>query len=327
MCRLFILLILLAAMLPGCGSPSANGPVLSNQQVKRQWDLIREDPLEGLPQPPVIPGNQTRGALRVRELELPLGPAASPLFDQAEAGAISPLVQHLWRENGVRLAVVPVAALDSPEVSDALDREVLAVRTQRVIATDLATPLRRSPALGGVVEVDLTAPPRTRRLVRLSGGTLQLLVRLPAADSRVIELVPQHHRPRASVLPRAPWEKELEGEAFEELAFRLALPPGRALVIAMEHDWPGVEEDSDGEDETGDERAEPATPGDVATPPTLGSSPASSRRSTRAEVQPPRVSRDPREVYAQIPPHLGHALLIADHLGTPAQIVLVIATE
>jgi hypothetical protein len=132
------------------------------------------------------------------------------------------------------------------------------------------------------------------RIERLGRGRYQLLVNLtPSVDGPdtppTLDLLPQHHRPRASVVPRPHQQQELTGRTFDALHLLSALPEDRVLVLYARPDDQAIAEAT--------RVAEPADSHD-------------------------RSMRTARQLPGPLP--LGRAMLTGRHDHAPAQIVLLI---
>ncbi|MEM8738594.1 MAG: hypothetical protein AAGG38_08975 [Planctomycetota bacterium] len=212
-----------AGLLAGCVSP----------------DPVDEDAgyrIERRSTPPEVAQAQAAERVAVRwVMRRSLVPLSRPLeqaWALADEGVLPPVSQAVWNANGLRVGVL--SASSARAFGAALGETAESVDGQLVVA-DWPELLRRSPPLGAEFVADLTVPPGEERRVPLTGGRLQLLVESRALGNGTAELtlIPQHARPRASIVPRTAREKLLDGRVFDELAVTLTVSERQGVLVGL----------------------------------------------------------------------------------------------
>lgn len=229
------------AALSGCDS----APRAANEYDGTTADEIasNRDPstLSGPVDPNASAGPRVLVELRVAEF--PILADLEPAWAEVNTAAFPGLTHGAWRANGLRLGLLDA---DRGEVfTDALPAMTRPLSQRSMLLTGSPQPALRSPRLNAQAVVDLTRPPMQRRVRKVSGGRLQLLIHTEPsglADAAELEpsvalvLSPHHHVPQATLLPRGPLEKALDGKVFEDLALRVQVPRNKMLVLALEAD-------------------------------------------------------------------------------------------
>jgi hypothetical protein len=245
--------------------------------------------------------------------------------------SVPALTRGAWRANGLRLGL-----LEQARLSEWVDQmpPVLGVRNSRTTVQDDLLLLRAGPRLNAPVPVELTLPPMAPQREVVRRGRLRLMARLTSdgAGRRIVELLPHHHWQQATLLPRDPLEKRLDGRLFEELAVQTVLPRGRMLVVGLYRPEPtrplGWADDAAWRERL--ERLQAADDDRAEEPDGDG---PSSDVAADGELTAPDVDQpvaDEPQLAGDLPlpePSLGRALLTGLRVRQPVQVVLVLTVE
>lgn len=295
----------------GCAAP---GPDFDNTRLSELRPAAEDEPEPLDPAPKAL--------ITVRRVDFPLGADTEAAWRQTDAAALPGLTAGVWSVNGMRIGVL------RPEDREAFTKampEVYTVSEQQIATGSLPATLVRSSRLTREVLVDLTVPPARVETQPVRGGHVQLLVRTargpedPAAG-RVIEVIPHHHRPRETVLPRSPLETQLDGTVFDRLTLRAQLPAGTLLVIGL--DPSQLPEEGAGDADAAGDAVEGEGAGDQAGTGAGGDTPADEGE---APVDPGLAEA---ELFVEArPDHLGEALLTGVRLRQPTQVMLFLSAR
>ncbi|MEO1235860.1 MAG: hypothetical protein AAFX76_03620 [Planctomycetota bacterium] len=208
----------------GCGSPAA------------VEDDFRITPLP----PPTTADDAERIAAEqptpvlwsTRRLLLPLFSTLEEAWAVTDETVLPDLSRTVWNANGLRVGLLSSDAAAS--FGEALGPSAETI-DGRLLMADRFEALRRSPPLRASFVADLTVPPGPMNRVEFTGGRLQLLIstRDRGNGTAAVTLIPQHARPRASLLPRTAAEKLLDGRVFDELAIELIVAGHQAVVVGL----------------------------------------------------------------------------------------------
>jgi len=202
------------------------------------------------------------------------------------------LTRAVWNGNGLRVGLVPLSKVGSivSVFGDTVDQ-----RHTRVLNYDYPDVLRRSPPLAATFFADLTLPPGPVNKYRFTRGRLcMLMASRPRGNGAAdLTLTPQHYKPRASLLPRSPLKKLLDGRVFDELAVQLTVGPTEAILVGFYDPNPPQPKAPVEQDPTG----KPST-----APPTSPTPPTPRPRPAKASQNPPSQAANNPAAEAE-PPH------------------------
>ncbi len=306
--------VLLGLLTAGCAPnpPEPESPPLAT------FDMIRSRLNE-----PVRTGDRSPAfAAVLYRLDLPLTEPIDSAWSLVEDERLSPVLVNAWRVNGLRAGYLHQSKLD--EFVGLLPRTVSQHRGVIVASADLFA-LRTSPRLRYPARVDLAVPPQAAQVVTVRGGECQLLSRVDqdASGRTVFELIPHHHVVRATVLPRTPQAKALEGRIFDELALRVPVEPDELLIIAMYRPAPPKPIESDESDET-DKPVESDDPAQRAAPDVTNASADMEPESLDTDGQPTATEAVEDVGPTVLPYNLGMHLLSGRRGSHNVQIVLLV---
>lgn len=278
-----VLALMLLLVVGGCqaggGAPEMGFPTL-NEIASRVTPVLPEDG----EQPFADSGS--RAWVMVRQADLALSWSMDEAWELMDESVLSGEARRWYRDNGVRMGVLNAGDLEA--LAERLPAPA-AMHQSRVTDAGHPVELRRSPRLSGQVALAL---PGVDEPEPASGGVMRLLAQLRGEDPGRVSMavVPHHHLPRQSLMPRDALERELDGRVFEELAARVDLPAGRVLVIGLHHELEFELED--------DERDDPAA-----------------------------VLAEAERLADELPANLGRALLTARRAGRPVQVLVMVSAE
>jgi hypothetical protein len=289
LCTLWIAALCLA--LASCEMPQDKTlPTLSDIRPSDQTDQPADSAEAG------------RVIVMIYRIDLPLDERLERMWQEVDEGAIPFPMRGKWMINGLRIGVLH--AQQSQAFSDALPG-MLGESRAKLVSSDYPSTIRTTPRLRSTVGIDLTDPPRSPTEYRAIGGRLQLLAQTGRDEQgqAYLQLTPHHYKHKATLLPRSPLEKEMDGRTFETLSVRIPLPMDRAVIVGLYRPWPVKDE----------------APTDLD--PSVQDKPASSRpdKSDTPDQKPAEASPP------AIPDHLGKALMTGTRAGKPTQMLLVIS--
>ncbi len=213
---------------------------------------------------------------------------------------------QLWRANGMAWGRCERDKL--PMLMSNLPRPVAKAQYQAT-AGHAPVPIALSGRLINSQRVRYYEQPGQSRLVKLIGGRYQMLMQLiepmDPDDPIRLRLLPHHFGPKASLMPRQPAEKMLDGTTFDALALNAKAPDETIWVLW----WDGGVNEQETDETNADE---PATPTDR----------------TARQARTARSVRSVRQVRAAdtgIP--LGQALLTGSRNQQPVQVVLLLTVR
>ncbi len=215
------MLLMLVAML-GC------------QQAQPQEELPPLRDVAGNVKPPVNPAMPvSRALVNIQQIAMRLDRPTDPAWETVNEDAFPAVTRSVWNANGLRLGLIR-----RDHLRDLIEKlpPASSVGNEKVLASDHPVAVRRSPPLAGVVTVDLTIPPLAVREEQITGGRVQLLLDVNAAQT--LRLTPHHYLPQFSLQPRSVLEKDLDGRIFNELALSAGLGPQDVLVLGLYRPWP-----------------------------------------------------------------------------------------
>ncbi len=168
----------------------------------------------------------------VRRLLVRLDHPLEPVWTLADETVLPEISRAVWNGNGLR-----VGRLDASKYLEFAQTIGQTVNTDdmQLLITKYAEVLRRSPPLAAEFLADLTVPPAAVRIESFTKGHLQMLMEAADRGNGQIEVVltPQHHRPRASLLPRGSHEKILDGRVFDELSVSFQIGMDHTLLLGL----------------------------------------------------------------------------------------------
>ncbi|MEM9882118.1 MAG: hypothetical protein AAF800_04285 [Planctomycetota bacterium] len=166
-----------------------------------------------------------------RQLTVPLARPIEGAWAACDESVLPELTRAVWNANGLRLGVL--RAGEAARFGEALGPA--GAWDGQLLVYDYPEVLRETRPLRAEFVTDLTVPPGPTRRESFTRGRLRLLVasRPAPGGGKVVTLTPQHHRPRASLLPRSALEKRLDGRVFTELAVELDVRPGEAVLVGL----------------------------------------------------------------------------------------------
>jgi hypothetical protein len=253
---------------------------------------------------------------RIERIDLPLDRPLEGIGSSLDTSRLDQAAVQAWHANGLR------AGLVDPSLRNKLIEDLgtpLSHQTTQTVLTGRPESLETSGPIRDPRSLQLALPDQSPQTLSLTSGRLQWLLRcVPDSTGAItaIELVPHHFLPKATVQPREPWEKALDGRVFEPLALKVKLPLNRVLVVAL--DWP---------------QAASAPPQEASTPEQPDTAGAGSTEATPTTAEPPNNQASPEQTrepahrqdpLPALPPNLGAGLLTASRFGRPVQAVLLI---
>ncbi len=262
------------------------------------------------------PHSRPLAIAQIERLDLPLDRPLERIEPFLDTSGLNEAVVQAWHANGLR------AGLVDPSLRNKLTEDLgapLSHQTTQTVLTGHPQSLGTSGPIHDPRSLQLTLPDQSPQTLRLTSGRLQWLLRcVPDSTGAItaIELVPHHFQPKATVQPREPWEKALDGRVFEQLALKVTLPLNRVLVVAP--DWP---------------QAASAPPQEASTPEPPDTAGAGSAGVHPAPIEPPNNQASPEQTHEPahrqdpsptLPPNLGTGLLTASRFGRPVQAVFLI---
>jgi hypothetical protein len=326
---LTVLAAVLLAAVVGCESePSGLESLPSLPQV-----ASRHPRPMNIPQPS---GSKRRARITVKELALPIHLSTEKAWELIDSSVFPELTRQGWRANGMRIGVI--AKSDLAKLQEALP-PVLNFRRNVVYASSHPTAMLEASRQREPIQVDLSmvtsgggqGPP-------LHGGRMQLLAkaRTDAGGQLFLDFIPHYYKPKATLRPRDPLQKQLDGRLFEQLALRMPAPRRQVIVLGLHRErQPEDEQSADKEDATFDlpsssEKREQGGEGasgesEDAEEPQKGSETDESTEKDSQEAgkkEEPKFKRvtDP----LNLPAHMGRALLAGRRFGHPRQRLVLI---
>jgi len=323
-----IVLTAIAAALGGCEA----APEHANRPPPPKPDDVEAvfGPREPTPDPDA-PG---RVVIAIHRLTMRLDDPADDAWALVDESAFPPLTQTVWNANGMRFGILEGA--DLAAFSDALPA-VAGFERSQLVPGKHPTPLVAAPRQRDPITVDLTIPPRAVREETLRGGRIRMLAQFTPRDPDgdpargvTAQLTPHHHVPKVRLTPADPFEAQLDGRVFTELALRAELPVGKMLVIGL-YRPPAppaapAEEDADPADTDGPQiSASPQRPAalaqaDTDTPTTDPPAPAD----PTADPDTPQTEPAPTP---PLPANLGRAMLAGRRHNRDVQLMVIISAE
>ncbi|MEM7625293.1 MAG: hypothetical protein AAF333_06665 [Planctomycetota bacterium] len=169
---------------------------------------------------------------RSRRIVVRLEHPVEELWELTDETILPDVSRAVWNGNGMRVGLL--SANQADEFSEALGR-VMEVRDTDIRNFDEPHLLRRSRPLRAEFFADLTVPPLPENKEYFTRGRLQLLMSSrPRGDgSALLTLLPQHHVPEVSFVPRTAAEKLLDGRIYDELGIELNIGTSEALLIGF----------------------------------------------------------------------------------------------
>ena len=270
-----------------------------------------------------VPTADTPIIALIHRIDLPLQVSLDPLWEAVDEQALPLRTHGMWQANGLRIGVLSFQHAQA--FADALP-PIQGESRAKLLGSPYYSAIRSAPRLREPVIIDLTDPPMSPRVVRAQGGRLQLLAKIGRDDNGqpYLELTPHHYKPKATLLPRSPLEKQLDGQVYVTLTAHITLPHDRAVVVGLYRPWPQAEETEDTSNDTAegvdDAVDSEQIPDDNADAKNESIDPAVSSDQPSAITDQPSSPKPPT-----IPDHLGKALMAGIRAGKPMQIILVIS--
>jgi hypothetical protein len=231
-------------------------------------------------------------------LDFPPGADLEHAWSIARTIGTVPPSAELWRANGMRVALVGMAQLNS--VTAALPPHK-AQQVSSLIPGPQPLPCAAGWALTQPVKLNLTLAPGRETTEAFDRGRFQFLAQFGGVPpGAAIDLTPHLNIPSLSLVPRLPAEMQLDGRRFEELTIHAYLMPGEALMVGVD--------------------TEPAPAGAPAKGQAgiVPAGPAASQPATQPAAPPARVI---------VPSRLGAALLTGPSPEYHLQVIMFLAVE
>ncbi len=259
----------------------------------------------------------------IHRIDLPLQVSLDPLWETVDEQALPLRMHGMWQANGLRIGVL--SSQRAQAFADALP-PIQGESRAKLLGSPYYSAIRSAPRLREPIIIDLTDPPMSPRVVRAQGGRLQLLAKIGRDNhgQPYLELTPHHYKPKTTLLPRSPLEKQLDGQVYDTLTAHITLPHDRAVIVGLYRPWPQAEETEDSSSDTAegvdDAVDSEQIPDDNADAKNESIDPAVS------SDQPPAITdQQSSPKPPTIPDHLGKALMAGTRAGKPMQIILVIS--
>jgi hypothetical protein len=278
-------MVILLVGLAGCYAPPAEPTESDADEEKATFTFVKSR----LPSPQT---DRTPSVeLLIQRIDLPIENDLEPAWSFVESTGLDESSIDLWRNNGLRVGTLNdrnrqkfIENLKSPKTNWSV-RMTLGTYEETLL---LSSPLRE-PA-----RFHLNLPDGTAESVTCESGTLRFLLRVYAVSENmsVLQIIPQHHQPRVTIMFRDLRDKILDGRVFNELAIDLPLPTISPIVIGI---------------------AEPPAPAIPAVP-------TSQPNGSLA----PAEENTPTEPDAPVRPTIGARLLTSTNYGKPTKIILII---
>lgn len=294
------------------------------------------------------PAKPTGVYAMIRRADVPLNEATDDAWAFINEQVVPPVTRGAWRGNGLRIGLLPRDQLD--QYAEAMPQPVAFSRMQMNHSTHpvtiIETPKLR-PSLR--VEADLTLPPRPRKIETIKGGnnsTLRLLARIETQPDgqHTLILTPQHYIPSPlNLIPRDPFEKDMDGRVYDELSLRVRFNRDQIAVVGLHWPWPMGEALEQEVPQASSDASRvprrtsaglPATdPADPAAPPMHLQDFDDALDDGDAPLDPPESSNtaDPKPRYERIAPPLktsfGSTLLTGTRIRQPVRTVLLITIQ
>lgn len=319
-----VVFVLLAAM-AGCSPPPAASPSAPASRLPRL-----DDPrFQQRTVPPE--GESAAGApvtIRVSRMALPLQANMEPAWAAADTTMIDPSILDAWHANGIRIGILPPDQIQG--FLGQLPAPVQAAR-QQVVSTERRAVIETTPPLEEPLLLQTVIDGRTRsEMIRL--GQFQFLLRLSelAATQADLAVVPHHHFPKASVVPRPIVEQMFDGRSFERLAMPVRMPRDHVLVIGLTMLERMTDADETPVSSPGD-RGKDTRPGDAAAEQSGVEKNGDRAREGEAPGEamveaPPDPARSGGRSTQRVvlPPHLGRLMLVTTRYDKPVQLILLV---
>jgi hypothetical protein len=265
--------------------------------------------------------------IRISRMALPLQADLEPAWAAADTTMIEPSILDAWHANGMRIGILPPDQIQA--FLGRLPAPVQAAR-QQVVSTESRAVIETTPPVEEPLVLQTVTDGRTRsETIKL--GQFQILLRLGELTLTQAELavVPHHHFPKASVMPRPIVEQMFDGRSFERLAMPVRMPRDHVLVIGLtmlermpDADKPAVSVSGEpGKD--GPPDAVAGQPGGTKEDGGTEDGPTPSAETAEpAPDSPPSPERRPQRVL--LPPHLGRLMLVTTRYDKPVQLIVLI---
>ena len=214
---------------------------------------------------------------------------------------------------------LPVPQQD-PRTPDEPPKAILDARVYRLTGANQLIPLSVTPYIKNRFKINYTSPDDKTRSITLTKGRSRFLTRiseLPTGEN-TLEITPQHHLLKNTLMPRTPEQTILDGRVFDDLKLNAALDNNQLLVLAcdiprVEVPEPAVEEpeaEEDSADAQGGESKAEAEDENEADP-------------KADDEQIEDDSEEPARPQIIIPDNIGAHWLLANYQGSTVQMVLI----
>lgn len=308
-----VLLLASALLLTACSTSQK-----ASVDLPKLSDIRPERPIG--PPEPVTEQAPSKWVISVVRMELPLDVPTNALWGKVDENAVSDLIRAVWQRNGLRLGVMDPYQLSD---LDAVLPKVVGQSGARYFNATTPVPVWSSPTLRSPVTLSLAVPPMAPESVTLRDGKLNLLVSQSEFRGGVaLSLVPHHHDPRPSLIPRDPMERKLEGTVFEKLGARVLLQPGQYAVVGLY--WPWVDEIATAPPNLLDEPADTEDASDTDDAPPADNKETAVETGT-ANTGKPLASTVPSYRMPDLARSLGTVLMTGQRRSQPVQVVLMIS--
>ncbi len=295
----------LMLMLSSCRSP---------QQQTEDIDLPTLEEIRSAhqPDPAEIKARKTGPIpyIMIRRIDFSLESPVDEIWEMIDESSFPPHSRELWNANGFRCGLIAHNELASLSGSIPGNKKVTGIQMS---ASPHLAPALRSPPLRRPVTVISSIAEPADETITLSDDRIQLLARLANADHGrfVIDLVPHHHVPVATMLPRHPLEKQLDGLILFDLAVRLEISSHESVVIGL-----NPEQTHQEQPDTAEEDVQKSGESGDTTPTNESAGPVASEPETQDRIMPPRTDN-----------HLARQLLTAMKYGRPIQSLVIISAD
>jgi hypothetical protein len=170
-------------------------------------------------------------------------PALKMAARMIDTGGIDPATLAIWQANGFGLGRLDRARL--PMLTANLPRP-LALEITNLQTHEHYLPLTLVDRIQGAQRLLLHGRDQEETRMKLTSGKCNLLLRLvrsiddPLAPPR-LDLMPQHHTPLPSIMPRGADRKDLDGTPFLDLRLDEPIDPTSAWIIWLADAGAGVD--------------------------------------------------------------------------------------
>lgn len=174
--------------------------------------------------------------LHVDRLEVTADTDLPAIRQLAQRGTIPMAGRDLWRANGIVVGLMGPKALAEFQKTEmpilGQGRQLISCSQRWNVLTIYPAPPNDSP-----ITMTLYRPDGRSRPVAIGSGRRQFLLSLSSrgpGGSTLLTIVPHHHQPKFSLMPRLSMEKELDGRRFDEMSLTVDLPADQCLLLMFD---------------------------------------------------------------------------------------------